>query len=136
MATWFAFKDGYDTIQLAGAQEKEAVILGFHGYATRAEAEAKRNSVNAFQAITLKMLEADYKTALKTDSQPGGKNSDLSKPQSIWNVATGDAFNINATQWFIRIGEVALGIVLIAIGLAKLTGVHNPISQVAKVVAK
>jgi len=136
MATWFAFQGGYGTIELAGAQEKQAVILGFHGYATKAEAEAKRNSVNIFQAGPLNLLEADYKTALKTDSQPGGKNSNLLDPKSIFNVATGDAFNINATQWFIRIGEVALGIVLIAIGLAKLTGVQNKISQVAKVATR
>jgi len=41
----FAFQGGYGTIELAGAQEKQAVILGFHGYATKAEAEAKSDSV-------------------------------------------------------------------------------------------
>jgi hypothetical protein len=135
MATWFAFQGGYDTIQLAGAQEKQAVILGFHGYATKAEAEAKRNSVNIIQAGPLNLLEADYKSALSTDSQPGGKNSDLTDPKSILNIAT-SPFNVNVTQWFVRIGEVALGIVLIAVGLAKLTGVQNTIAKVAKVATK
>ena len=137
MATWFAFQGGYGTIELAGAQEKQAVILGFHGYATKAEAEAKRNSVNIVQAGPLNLLEADYKSALSTDSQPGGKNSNLADPQSVWNIATANSpFNINVTQWFVRIGEVALGIVLIAVGLAKLTGVQNSIATAVKVAAK
>jgi len=48
----------------------------------------------------------------------------------------GDAFNANVTQWLIRIGEIALGIVLIAVGFAKLTGIDNKISTAAKVVTK
>lgn len=48
----------------------------------------------------------------------------------------GDAFNANITQWLIRIGEIALGIVLIAVAFAKLTGIDNKISTAAKVVTK
>jgi hypothetical protein len=42
--------------------------------------------------------------------------------------------NLNLGAWFIRIGEIALGIVLIGVGVAKLTGASNAISKVAKVV--
>ena len=48
----------------------------------------------------------------------------------------GDAFNINVTQWLVRIGEIALGIVLVAVGFAKLTGIDNKIATAAKVVTK
>jgi len=48
----------------------------------------------------------------------------------------GDPFNINVTEWLIRIGEIALGIVLIAVAFAKLTGIDNKISTAAKVVTK
>lgn len=135
MATWFAFK-GYGTIQLAGLQEKDAVSIGFHGYATKAEAEAHPNSVNFAQKIFVNALEADYKTALATQSQPGGKNSNLADPNSLIGGITATAtagLNANITSWFIRIGEVVLGIVLVAVGVAKLTGTANVISKAAKV---
>lgn len=40
---------------------------------------------------------------------------------------------LNLGGWFIRIGEIVLGIVLIGVGVARLTGVTNVISKVAKV---
>ena len=133
MATWFAFK-GYGTVQLAGIQEKQAVGLGFHGYATKADAEAHPNSVNLLQKAFVNLLEADYKAALATDSEPGGKNSNLADPNSIiGGLKDAAGLNANITTWFIRVGEVVLGIVLVAIGVAKLTGVQNSIAKVAKV---
>lgn len=41
--------------------------------------------------------------------------------------------HLNLGGWFIRIGEILLGIVLIGVGLARLTGVQNVVSKVAKV---
>lgn len=38
----------------------------------------------------------------------------------------------NIRSWFIRIGEVLLGIVLIGVGIAKLTGTTNAIANVVK----
>lgn len=35
-------------------------------------------------------------------------------------------------SWFIRIGEVVLGVVLVAVGVAKLTGTTNTISKAVK----
>jgi hypothetical protein len=42
--------------------------------------------------------------------------------------------NINAGNWIIRVSEILLGIVLIGVGLAKLTGTTNVVSRFAKVV--
>jgi hypothetical protein len=42
--------------------------------------------------------------------------------------------SIDAQNWFIRIGEILLGIVLIGVGVAKLTGTTNLISKALKVV--
>lgn len=39
---------------------------------------------------------------------------------------------INVQNWFIRIGEILLGIVLIGVGVAKLTGTTNAISSLVK----
>jgi hypothetical protein len=83
--TWFAFS-GYPTIDLAGSQEKEAVVLGWHGYATQAQAEASPNSVNIFQKPFLDLVEADYAAAVRAGEQPGGKNA----TPTPGNVAAGD----------------------------------------------
>lgn len=71
------------------------------------------------------------------------KNAPLSPGANVQNITgggnlfgLGDPFNINVTEWLIRIGEIALGIVLIAVAFAKLTGIDNKISTAAKVVTK
>jgi hypothetical protein len=40
------------------------------------------------------------------------------------------SFNIGA--WFLRIGEILLGLVLVGVGIARITGAQNFISQIAK----
>jgi hypothetical protein len=40
------------------------------------------------------------------------------------------SFNLGA--WFVRIGEVLLGLILIGVGVAKLTGTSNAISSIVK----
>jgi hypothetical protein len=79
--TWFAFK-GYNSnqpIDLAGFQEKEAVSLGFHGYATAKDAIAHPNSVNFANSFFVNSIIADYHSAVSTGTQPGG-------PNSIWDI--------------------------------------------------
>ena len=39
---------------------------------------------------------------------------------------------LNLGAWFLRIGEIALGIVLIGVGVARITGLQNVASQVVK----
>lgn len=35
-------------------------------------------------------------------------------------------------NWFLRIGEILLGVVLVGVGIARITGVQNFVSQIAK----
>lgn len=62
--------------------------------------------------------------------------------QSQANAATEGAKGIfglsneDIQSWLIRIGEILLGIVLVAVGLAKLTGVDNAIVSAIKTGAK
>jgi hypothetical protein len=44
--------------------------------------------------------------------------------------------NADITSWLIRIGEIMLGLVLVAVGIAKLTGVDNTIVGMIKAGAK
>lgn len=39
---------------------------------------------------------------------------------------------LNLETWVLRIGEILLGVVLIGVGVAKLTGTENTISKIAK----
>lgn len=77
------------------------------------------------------------------DANPGWKapagwqeniENAIKAPGEIAGNAVSDTLGkLNLAGWFIRIGEVLLGIVLIGVGIARLTGVQNAISKVAKV---
>jgi len=56
--------------------------------------------------------------------------------QSQLNTAVGAFKGLNLETWFVRIGEILLGIVLIGVGLAKITGTANIVSTALKVVPK
>jgi hypothetical protein len=47
-----------------------------------------------------------------------------------------NAFNalggFNLSSWFLRIGEILLGLVLVGVGIARITGVSNVVSKVVK----
>lgn len=144
--TWFAWKgyNGGKAVDIAGTQEKQAVILGFHGYATQAQAQANPNDVaglipdpilGAAQEEFVNAIIADYGFAKKAGEQPGGPNANILNPvndakgdlsyakNTIPGLAQiGDFFSrlTEANTW-LRIGEGILGIVLIAIGIARLT---------------
>lgn len=144
--TWFAFQglNSGKAIDLAGIQEKDAVAIGFHGYSTEAQAEANPNAINPITQIEADLLIADYNAALQQQSQPGGKNA--SNPigaaaTGILNqTGIGSALN-NIDDFFaklkdgnlwLRVGEVVLGIVLIAASIGKLTGANNVVTSTVK----
>lgn len=54
--------------------------------------------------------------------------------KAVTNAVTNDLFHgLNLQSWLIRIGEILLGLVLIGVSLAKLTGTSNVISKALKV---
>jgi hypothetical protein len=61
------------------------------------------------------------------------QNSTVSGGEAVTEGAKDLFFGSDANSWFIRIGEIVLGIVLIGIGVAKLTGTTNTIAKLAKV---
>ncbi len=62
------------------------------------------------------------------NATPGGSAA-ADKAKQIVDPLGG--FNIGA--WFIRIGEILLGIVLVGVGVARLTGASNVVSSALKV---
>lgn len=137
--TWFAFS-GYNSgkaIDLAGTQEKQAVVTGFHGYASEAQAEANPNSVNFFQKLEVNAFIADYHAAVKQGSQPGGKNNILTPSGAAGAVAQGSPLGsaITSVEGFvsafgdknlwIRVAKVVIGGSILIVGIAKLTGFED-----------
>lgn len=132
--TWFAFR-GYPPIEVAGIQEKNLVTWGFHGYATQQQAVSHPNSVNILQKAIVNSAEADYKAAKAAGQQPGGPQSNLGKAITdpggfLAGTAKSElAHGFNWSNWLLRGGEILLGLVLIGVGLAHITGQENTISK-------
>jgi hypothetical protein len=51
---------------------------------------------------------------------------------AVQTVGLGALTDANIQSWLIRIGEILLGIVLLGVGVAKLTGTTNAIAKIAK----
>jgi hypothetical protein len=135
--TWFAFSglNSGKAVDLAGTQEKQAVIEGFHGYATEAQAEAHPNSVNLVTRVLADGWIADYSAAVREGAQPGGPNATILNPADATRAGVsyveseipglqqvGAFFSrlTEANTWE-RLGEVVLGVILIAVGIAHMT---------------
>jgi hypothetical protein len=54
------------------------------------------------------------------------------QPTNFSNAVSDVFGKFNLGSWFLRIGEILLGIVLVGVGLARITGVQNAISQIVK----
>jgi len=80
------------------------------------------------------LAEAQAAASKNKPTDPGTAIQNVTGGGKLFGL--GDPFNVNVTQWLVRIGEIVLGIVLIAVGFAKLTGIDNKIATVAKVATK
>lgn len=139
--TWFAWQgyNGGKAVDIAGSQEKQAVVLGFHGYGTEQQAEASPNSVAGFpnplafvQKEFVNAIIADYGYAKKAGEQPGGPNATPTPGHVVAGTvqAATSGWVHNVEQWLIRGFEMLLGIGLIVVSLAKLAS-DTPVGRAA-----
>lgn len=149
--TWFAFNglNGGQAVNLAGTQEKQAVVEGFHGYATQAQAQAAPNSVNLITRTFADAWIADYNAAVKEQAAPGQKNATILNPADAVGAATSYVENsipgvqqigsffgaLSQGSTWIRVAEGILGIILIAVGLARITHAVPIATKIAGAVA-
>lgn len=68
----------------------------------------------------------------KAPTESLGQGTSNLAETGVQAVGLGGLTNENITSWFIRIGEVLLGIVLLGVGVAKLTGATNAVAKVVK----
>lgn len=131
--TWFAFQGSRADMNLSGVLEKQAIALGFHGYATQAQADANKNSVNVIQGPELDALEDSYSLGGGSGGITGADSPIIVPNQSAASTAGRDILgNVAVGNWFLRIGEIVFGVVLVGVGVAKLTGASNAISKAVR----
>jgi hypothetical protein len=148
--TWFAFPQGTDTLQvfnLNGAAEKAMTVTAAHGYATMAEAVAKPNatpdSAQDIQiglddqtsgatvggGITGVLESGTYNTKTKKFTK-GGTNAQAAAgaAKDVAGAAAGALSDtigitgINTKYLVARIAKIAIGGILVIVGVAHMTG--------------
>jgi hypothetical protein len=87
------------------------------GYPTQALAQQAANRFNA--------LSKDQRSA-------GGKPLAPNLAAPALNLGNDLLGKFNLSSWFLRIGEILLGLVLIGVGIARLTGAQNAISKIVR----
>lgn len=85
-----------------------------------------------FQQIVQAFLATDLAGALGTTiGQTGTILGQV--PQAAAKGAENVTFHgLNLGSWFLRIGEILLGIVLVGVGVARITGAQNAVSKIVK----
>ena len=85
-----------------------------------------------FQQIVQAFVATDVAGALGTTiGQTGTILGQV--PQAAAKGAENVGFHgLNLGSWFLRIGEILLGIVLVGVGVARITGAQNAVSKIVK----
>jgi hypothetical protein len=87
----------------------------------------------AFQAFGLILATGGVAKALAAGAQGLGSFEGAAVKASPAVASPLDVFHgLSLGNWFVRIGEILLGIVLVGVGVAKLTGANNIISTAVK----
>lgn len=89
---------------------------------------------------SLDVLEKGFLDVIALEEIKGGISQSVSATATATNqIAQGSAAGLedfyksfNLGSWFLRIAEILLGIVLVGVGIARLTGAQNVISKAVK----
>jgi hypothetical protein len=140
--TWYAFK-GYNNNKAVNVSQfdmAELMPLGFHGYATEAEADAKPNSVphfpNPVAALAIPIVNAainDANNARDVSSAPSNAAGAAAGVAvgAVPDVTSGIINFIKQGSIWERVVEVAIGGMLLYVGLKAMTGVSVSSGQSA-----
>ena len=124
---------------VGGAQEKTLSILGIHGYATAAEAARHVQTMNALQAAAGGANILAGVVAGPGILQPGNiaqgagaAGAAAAAVPSGLNAIGAFFTRLGQASLWLRIGEVVLGIVLVAVGASKIVPAFTPAQMIAK----
>jgi hypothetical protein len=91
------------------------------------------------QYDTRQAMEADIKAHpgwAQSVGGVGGEVGNIAKKAAGIGPGSDIYHGLNFTGWLLRLGEIALGLVLIAEGIAKLTGTDNMVIKTATAIGK
>lgn len=133
---WYAFRGYYGgkAINLDSIYHAEADLYHFHGYATRAEAEANPNNVNLLEKLQVNAW-VDNAQASGSESTGGASATEVPGLGTAVNTAetTGQFLGMLSNQHtWIRVAKVVVGGSLLLIGLAHMTGADNAVASAAR----
>lgn len=126
--TWYVVNFNgvkYGPENLTGSAEKVLTGLGIHGFATEAQAVAHPQTMNYVQAAL-----GGEQALTGINVTPG-----VVTPGSIATGAGDVASVVSGPDWqtiFLRVGEGLLGLLLIAVGVAKLTNAVPAATAIAR----
>ena len=115
------------TVILGGSQRVAMV----HNATEKALAESVAFPARVYFFVSLKSAQTFANSHGGSASVPG-VNQALNVANGAIGAATDVIGGFNLGSWFLRIGEILLGIVLVGVGVARITGVQNAVSQVVK----
>lgn len=128
--TWFDIQYGGQTYveNLTGGDEKTLAGLGFHGYATQAEAVAHPNTANALQMLVAANILAGHPAGgVNTTNPPGpttvtgaGAVAGVTNPLDFLRNIGAFFDRLTEANTWLRVGEFLLGGALLALGISKL----------------
>lgn len=137
--TWFDIRwNGQTYIEdLTGTDEKTLVLLGIHGYATEAEAEAHPQTMNDLQAaLGGAQVLAGYSGSVTNIPTPGGVVTGAGAATSLASdVITGSLHWPSADNFLVRALKIIVGGVLLVAGILKMSGADKATLGVVGTVA-
>ena len=134
--TWYAWPDsqgfGAGDVDSGPPWTQELDATGMHGYATQAEADAKRNApLNGIQQMVVQQVKASQAIVGGPQGSTegslltlGGATQDATKAatQTATSALGGLGNWLGQSNLWLRVTEMILGAALIITGLARLTG--------------
>lgn len=117
---WTVSVPGYVLAQVTNATEK--------GLAEASVYPGKLIFFTSETAARAYALSKGHPAITSPATKLGGNKALNAGTQAVQDILGG----ANLTSWFIRVGEILLGIVLIGVGVARITGAQNAISNFAK----
>jgi len=137
--TWFDIKWGGQTYveNLTGADEKRLVLLGIHGYATQAEAEAHPQTMNTIQAaLGGAQALAGVSGSVTNIPTPGGVVGGAATGAAAGSSLLGLHLSWPGADTFLgRALKIVIGGVLLLAGILKMTGADKAAIPIAGAVA-
>lgn len=135
---WVAWKgyNGGKALSLGTVEQAEAEAFGMHGYPTAAQAQAKPNSVNAVDKVQVNAWIVAANDITGNPAADAGHAAEAAGSATGLNAIGDLASALGQSGTWVRVAKVAIGAVLVVVGLARMTGTESGVATAATAAAK